>query len=92
MIDDQALKPILSSLYYTPSYSVDYIMRQTVGKLVAGQTPRQISKLRIEQHIPCQPERPEAPPASGKVASRPVLSGLHHAYFWQAAESVGRGK
>jgi 2-hydroxychromene-2-carboxylate isomerase len=26
---------------------VDYIVRQTVGKLVAGQTPRQISKLRI---------------------------------------------
>ena len=45
----------------------------------------------IEQYIPCQPERPEAPPASGKVASRPVLRGLHHNYFWQAAESVGQG-
>jgi putative transposase len=45
----------------------------------------------IEQHIPCQPERPEAPPLGGKVASRPVLSGLHHDYYWQAAESVGQG-
>ncbi|MEA3340186.1 MAG: integrase core domain-containing protein [Chloroflexota bacterium] len=45
----------------------------------------------IEQRIPCRPERPEPPPASGKVASRPVLSGLHHSYFWQAADSVGRG-
>jgi putative transposase len=45
----------------------------------------------IEQHIPCQPERPEDPPASGKIASRPVLSGLHHDYYWQAAESVGQG-
>ena len=45
----------------------------------------------IEQHIPCHPERPEAPPANGKVASRPVLSGLHHDYYWQAAESVGQG-
>ncbi|RLC71456.1 MAG: hypothetical protein DRI81_17700, partial [Chloroflexi bacterium] len=43
----------------------------------------------IEQRIPCQPERPEAPPASGKVTSRPVLRGLHHNYFWQATESVG---
>ncbi len=45
----------------------------------------------IEQHIPCQPERPERPPLGGKIASRPVLSGLHHDYYWQAAESVGQG-
>jgi len=38
----------------------------------------------IEQHIPCQPERPEGPPASGKIVSRPVLDGLHHDYYWQA--------
>lgn len=38
----------------------------------------------IEQSIPSQPERPEAPSVSGKLASRPVLRGLHHDYFWQA--------
>jgi hypothetical protein len=38
----------------------------------------------IEQCIPCQPEPPERPLASGKIASRPVLGGLHHYYFWQA--------
>jgi transposase InsO family protein len=40
----------------------------------------------IEQLIPCQPERPEDPPATGKIASRPMLGGLHHDYFWQAAK------
>jgi putative transposase len=45
----------------------------------------------IEQHIPCQPERPQVPSASGKVASRPVLSGLHHDYYWQASKSVAQG-
>jgi putative transposase len=45
----------------------------------------------IEQHIPCQPDRPQAPPLGGKIASRPVLSGLHHDYYWQAAESAGQG-
>ena len=45
----------------------------------------------IEQYIPCHPERPERPPASGKIASRSVLSGLHHDYFWQAADSVAQG-
>ncbi|OQY17017.1 MAG: restriction endonuclease subunit M, partial [Anaerolineaceae bacterium 4572_32.2] len=34
-------------VYYTPSYIVDYIVSQTVGKLVQGKTPRQISKLRV---------------------------------------------
>jgi len=34
-------------VYYTPSYIVDYIVRQTVGKLVEGKTPRQIGKLRV---------------------------------------------
>jgi type I restriction-modification system DNA methylase subunit/predicted type IV restriction endonuclease len=34
-------------VYYTPTYIVDYIVRQTVGRLVEGKTPRQIGKLRI---------------------------------------------
>jgi type I restriction-modification system DNA methylase subunit len=33
-------------VYYTPTYVVDYIVQQTVGRLVEGKTPRQISKLR----------------------------------------------
>jgi len=34
-------------VYYTPKYIVDYIVKQTVGKLTEDKTPRQISKLRI---------------------------------------------
>ena len=34
-------------VYYTPTYIVDYIVKQTVGKLVADKSPAQISKLRI---------------------------------------------
>ncbi len=30
-------------VYYTPTYIVDYIVRQTVGKLIEGKTPRQIA-------------------------------------------------
>ena len=46
----------------------------------------------IEQRIPYQPEQMETPPVSAKISSRPVLSGLHHDYFWQAAGSVGRAR
>ncbi len=34
-------------VYYTPAYIVDYIVKNTVGKLCEGKTPKQISKLRI---------------------------------------------
>ena len=34
-------------VYYTPTYVVDYIVGQTVGKLVEGRTPKQVSALRI---------------------------------------------
>ena len=34
-------------VYYTPTYIVDYIVRQTVGRLLEGKTPKQAEKLRI---------------------------------------------
>ncbi len=34
-------------VYYTPAYIVDYIIQQTVGKLLEDKTPRQVAKLKI---------------------------------------------
>ncbi len=34
-------------VYYTPSYIVDYIVKNTVGKLIEGKTPRQIANIKI---------------------------------------------
>jgi predicted type IV restriction endonuclease len=34
-------------VYYTPTYIVDYIVKNTVGKLLEGKTPRQVSRLKI---------------------------------------------
>ncbi|MEA3471409.1 MAG: DNA methyltransferase, partial [Thermodesulfobacteriota bacterium] len=34
-------------VYYTPTYIVDYIVKETVGKLLEGKTPRRADKLRI---------------------------------------------
>jgi type I restriction-modification system DNA methylase subunit/predicted type IV restriction endonuclease len=34
-------------VYYTPKYVVDYIVKNTVGKLVDGKKPKQVEKIRI---------------------------------------------
>jgi hypothetical protein len=47
VVDDKPEVKKAGGVYYTPTYIVDYIVRQTVGKLVEGQTPKQAQKLRI---------------------------------------------
>ena len=34
-------------VYYTPTYVVDYIVKNTVGKLVEGKTPKQLARMRV---------------------------------------------
>ncbi|OHB59237.1 MAG: hypothetical protein A2173_09760 [Planctomycetes bacterium RBG_13_44_8b] len=34
-------------VYYTPAYIVDYIVKNTVGKLCEGKTPKQVEKIKI---------------------------------------------
>jgi len=34
-------------VYYTPQYIVDYIVHNTVGQLLEGKTPKEVSKIRI---------------------------------------------
>ncbi|OGW06461.1 MAG: hypothetical protein A2Z59_08370 [Nitrospinae bacterium RIFCSPLOWO2_02_39_17] len=34
-------------VYYTPKYIVDYIVKNTVGRLIEGKTPKQIEKIKV---------------------------------------------
>jgi type I restriction-modification system DNA methylase subunit len=34
-------------VYYTPTYIVDYIVKQTVGRLLEGKTPKQVATLKV---------------------------------------------
>ena len=47
VVDDKPEVKKANGVFYTPTYIVDYIVRQTVGRLVAGQTPRQIEKIKV---------------------------------------------
>jgi len=46
-IEDKPEVKKAGGVYYTPEYIVDYIVKNTVGKLCEDKTPKEISKLRI---------------------------------------------
>jgi hypothetical protein len=47
IVEDKPEVRKAGGVYYTPKYIVDYIVAQTVGKLIEGKTPKQIEKLKI---------------------------------------------
>jgi hypothetical protein len=47
LVEDKPEVRKAGGVYYTPSYIVEYIVKQTVGKLLEDKTPRQAAKLRI---------------------------------------------
>jgi len=47
VVEDKPEVKKAGGVYYTPTYIVEYIVENTVGKLLEGKTPKQVSKLRI---------------------------------------------
>ncbi|HZP83284.1 MAG TPA: N-6 DNA methylase [Chthonomonadaceae bacterium] len=47
VVEDKPEVKKAGGVYYTPTYIVNYIVEQTVGKLLEGKTPRQVEKLKI---------------------------------------------
>jgi len=47
IVEDKPEVKKAGGVYYTPTYIVDYIVKQTAGKLLEGKTPKQASKLKI---------------------------------------------
>jgi type I restriction-modification system DNA methylase subunit len=47
VVEDKPEVKKAGGVYYTPAYIVDYIVRQTVGKLSEGKTPKQAANLRV---------------------------------------------
>ncbi|MCU0462521.1 MAG: SAM-dependent methyltransferase [Bacteroidales bacterium] len=46
-IEDKPEVRKAGGVYYTPQYIVDYIVKNTVGKLIDGKKPKDISKIKI---------------------------------------------
>lgn len=47
VVEDKPEVKKAGGVYYTPTYIVDYIVEHTVGKLIEGKKPNQVSKLHI---------------------------------------------
>lgn len=47
VVEDKPEVKKAGSVFYTPTYIVDYIVKNTVGKLVEGKKPKQVEKLKI---------------------------------------------
>jgi hypothetical protein len=47
VVEDKPEVKKAGGVYYTPTYIVDYIVKNTVGKLLEGKTPKQAAKLKI---------------------------------------------
>jgi hypothetical protein len=47
VVEDKPEVKKAGGVYYTPTYIVDYIVKNTVGKLVGNKTPKQVAKLKI---------------------------------------------
>lgn len=46
-IEDKPEVRKAGGVYYTPQYIVDYIVKNTVGELIEGKSPKEISKIKI---------------------------------------------
>ena len=75
-------------VYYTPRYIVDYIVENTVGKLLEGKTPREAAELRIVD--------PACGSGSFLLGAYQYLLDWHHKYYLDpangGAESFTRGR
>ncbi|MBV6513588.1 MAG: Type IIS restriction enzyme Eco57I [Ignavibacteriaceae bacterium] len=73
-------------VYYTPQYIVEYIVNNTVGKLVEGKTPEQVSKLKIVD--------PACGSGSFLLGAYQFLLDWHRNYYNDADSGIlpGKGK
>ena len=73
VVEDKPEVKKAGGVYYTPTYIVDYIVNQTVGKLAEGKTPKQVAKFRILD--------PACGSGSFLINAYQFLLDWHHQYY-----------
>lgn len=70
-------------VYYTPQYIVEYIVKNTVGKIIEDKTPKQIEKIRIVD--------PACGSGSFLLAAFQTLLNYHLDYYEKHPKESGQG-
>jgi len=70
-------------VYYTPQYIVDYIVKNTVGKIIKAKTPKQIEKIKILD--------PACGSGSFLLTAFQTLIDYHLNYYEKHPEESGKG-
>ena len=71
-------------VYYTPQYIVDYIVKNTVGKLIEGKTPKEIENIKIVD--------PACGSGSFLIGAYQYLLDYHKNYYTEAGTKPERKK
>jgi adenine-specific DNA-methyltransferase len=81
-IEDKPEVRKAGGVYYTPQYVVDYIVKNTVGKLVEGKTPKQVEKIKI-----CDPA---CGSGSFLIGAYQYLLDFHKNYYTENGRKTGK--
>jgi len=69
-------------VYYTPQYIVDYIVKNTVGNLIEGKTPKEIDKIKVVD--------PACGSGSFLIGAYQYLLDYHKNYYTDARTRIGK--
>ncbi len=71
-------------VYYTPQYIVEYIVQNTVGKLISGMSPKEISNIKIVD--------PACGSGSFLLGAYQYLLDYHKNYYYRLLKQTAKGK
>jgi len=94
VVEDKPEVKKAGGVYYTPTYIVDYIVKNTVGKLVGGKTPKQISGVGARHASPLRILDPACGSGSFLIGTYQLLLDYHRDWYvkdgpekWRKARS-----
>ncbi|MDP3696871.1 MAG: N-6 DNA methylase [Candidatus Taylorbacteria bacterium] len=84
VIEDKPEVKKAGGVYYTPTYIVEYIVKNTVGKILENKTPKQVEKIRILD--------PACGSGSFLIGSYQYLLDWHRDYYSKDPEKYIKGR
>jgi len=81
VVEDKPEVKKAGGVYYTPTYIVDYIVKNTVGKLVEGKTPKQISGVGARHASPLRILDPACGSGSFLIGAYQLLLNYHRDWY-----------